>query len=127
MQYHGLESFRSADDISKRHSEPIIDMLALGQCPVVSVDCLKSPCVTLVPHLRSADEGVVEPDGGPLTWSPVRLAVDKVEFAWTDTTAGSSEVGQYTVVTKDGLTRVSLGGHHVVMMTQGLWGLLTTS
>ena len=61
------------------------------------------------------------------SWSPVRLVVDRVDFALPDTTAGSTEVGQYTVVTKDGLTRVSLGGYHVAMMTQGRWGLLLTT
>ena len=106
-----------------------MDILALGNCPEVSVDCLKSLCVALAPHLRSTHEVTAELDGGPLTWPPVRLPVDKVEFVWNDTTAGSIKIGQYTVVTKDGLTvtRVNLGGHHVATMTQGRWGLLTTA
>ena len=127
MQLHGLESLTSEENISARHLAPIMDILALGNCPEVSVDCLKSLCVALAPHLRSTHEVTAEPDGGPLTWSPVRLAVDKVEFVWNDTTAGSIEIGQYTVVTKDGLTRVNLGGHHVATMTQGRWGLLTAA
>ena len=127
MQLHGLESLTSEENLGNRHLAPIIDVLALGQCPEVSIDCLKSLCMALAPHLRSTSERMVEPDGGPLTWSPVRLAVDKVEFIWTDTTAGSKEIGQYTVATKDGLTRVSLGSRHMATLSQGRWGILTAA
>ena len=48
-----------------------------------------------------AYEVTADPDEGPLTLSPVLLAVDKMEFVCNDTAAGSIEIGQYTVVTKD--------------------------
>ncbi len=50
-----------------------------------------------------------------------------LDFVWTDTTAGSKAIGQYTVVTKDGLTRVSLGSRHVATLSQGWWGILTSA
>ena len=127
MRLHGLDSLTREDDVSNRHLGPITDMLALGNCPEVSVDCLKSLLVALAPHLRCTEERMAEPDGGPLTWAPVRLAAEMVEFVWTDTTAGSVEVGQYSIATNDGLTRVRLGGQHVATLTQGRWGLLTTA
>ena len=124
MRAHGLVSLTSSTDLAGRRTAPIADMLALGHCPEISTACLRSLCLALAPHLRSRTVLPEEPDRGPLTWEPVRLATDRVEFVWLDETAGTETLGQYTVTRRDGLAWIREGGRHIGTVTQGRWGLL---
>ena len=96
-------------DRAIRRTAPIADVLALGHCPTIAADCLRSLCLALAPHLRTRTELSAEPDGGPLTWAPVRLTGDKVEFVWLDETAGPEACGEYAATTRDGLVRIMEG------------------
>jgi len=126
MRAHGLVSLADSTDQTSRQTAPIADVLALGHCPSPATDCLRSLCLALAPHLRTnlKTEPRAEPDAGPLTWVPVRLAVDKVEFVCLDETAGTETYEEYTVTTQDGLARIREGNRHVATVNQGRWGLL---
>jgi hypothetical protein len=58
-------------------------------------------------------------------WSPVSLTRSKVDFHYTDDSAGVVEYGPYSVSTKDGLVRIMEGDRHVGIISQGRWSLLT--
>jgi len=124
MRAHGLMSLADSSDQASRRTAPIADVLALGHCPTIAADCLRSLCLALAPHLRTMIELPAEPDGGPLTWAPVQVTVDKVEFVWLDETAGTETCGEYTETTLDGLVRITEGDRHVATVAQGRWGLL---
>ena len=124
MRAHGLMSLADSSDQASRRTAPIADVLALGHCPTIAADCLRSLCLALAPHLRTMIEPPAELDGGPLTWAPVQVTVDKVEFVWLDETAGTETCGEYTETTLDGLVRITEGDRHVATVAQGRWGLL---
>ena len=127
MRAHGLVSLADSSHVASRRTAPIADIVALGHCPAISADCLRSLCLALAPHLGSATAPRADVDVSPLTWEPVRLAVDRVEFAWLDDTAGTETLGQYTATTRDGLTRIQEGDKHVATVSQGRWGLLKSA
>ena len=78
----------------------------------------------------------VEPaDSGPLTWDPVLLSTERVQWCFDNETAGADTVGGYTIRTKDWLVQIVEGVRHlataggaysqVLTMSQG-WGRGTT-
>ena len=109
MRAHGLVSLTNSTDLASRRTAPIADVVALGHCPGTAADRLRSLCLALAPHLQSRTEPLAEPDGGPLTWEPIWLRTDRVEFVWLDETAGTETWEQYTATTRDGLTRIQEG------------------
>jgi len=107
----------------QRSRAPVEDLLALGRCPETPVALLRRLCRWLAPSLRSATANIL--DGGPLTWAPVRLSVERVTFSFADETAGVVVVGDYSVRTKDGLVQVVRSdGCKVGTVHQGRWALL---
>jgi hypothetical protein len=127
MRKHGLVSTVTADDLSFRSTGPIWDLVTPGGHPDVPRDILHDLVMWLALQLRTVQtEDVADQEGqGPLMWSPVSLTRSKVDFHYTDHTAGVVEYGPYSVSTKDGLVRIMEGDRHVGTISQGRWSLLT--
>ena len=88
----------------RRSRAPIEDLLILGKRPETPAALLQQLCRSLAPSLRYV--APVVPDGGPLTWAPVRLSVEGVTFEFADRTAGMVVVGDYSMLTKNDLIQV---------------------
>ena len=124
MRKHGLVSTVTADNLSFRSTGPIWDLVTLGGHPDAPRDILHDLVMWLAPHLRTVQtEDVADQEGqGPLMWSPVSLTRSKVDFHYTDHTAGVVEYGPYSVSTKDGLVRIKEGDRRVGAMINHLSG-----
>ena len=120
----GLLSSSEATGWTDRQTVPIAELVQLGHYPEITVDCLRSLVLGLAPHLRTASLEPAGIDSGPLTWEPVRLATDRVEWGFDDGTAGTDTVGCYTIHTKDGPVRITEGARHIATLNQGRWRLL---
>jgi len=107
----------------RRSRAPVEDLLTLGRCTDTSVALLRRLCRWLAPSLCSVATDI--PDGGPLTWAPVRLSTERITFTLDDQTAGVVVVGDYIARTKDGLVQVVRSdGYQVGTVHQGRWALL---
>jgi hypothetical protein len=106
---------------------PIWDLVTLGGHPDVPRDILHDLLMWLAPHLRTVQtEDVADQAGqGPLMWSPASPTRSKVDFHYTDHTAGVVEYGPYSVSTKDELVRIMEEDRHVGTIYQGGSSLLT--
>jgi len=66
MRAHGLVSLADCTHRTSRRTKPIADVLALGHCPTIAVDCVRSLCLALAPHLRTTaqlPQPIEEPAG----------------------------------------------------------------
>ena len=81
--------------------------MELGRCPEITIAYLHSLVLRLAPHVRSTNIRLEPADGGPLTWEPVLLNTDRVEWCFDDGTAEIDTVGCYTIHTKEGLERIT--------------------
>ena len=107
----------------RRSRAPIEDLLTLGRRSETPAALLQQLCSWLAPSLRYV--APIVPDGGPLSWAPVRLSVEGVTFEFADQTAGTVVVGDYSVRTKNGLVQVvGADGCRVGTVHQGRWALL---
>ena len=97
------------------------DLLTLGRCPDTSVAgtvaLLRQLCRWLAPSLCSVATDI--PDGGPLTWAPVRLSIEGITFNLADPTAGVVVVGDYSARTRDCLVQLVRSNGYQVCTVHG--------
>jgi len=107
--------------------DPATDLIEIGQYAGASREQLLALTLWLAPSLWSCqDDDAPMADGGPLTWEPVRLSTDRVEF---DSTCLGAEVevhDGWTVTHQDSTTQIKGEGDLRVTVAQGRYRLLET-
>jgi len=82
-----------------------------------TVALLRQLCRWLAPSLCSVATDI--PDGGPLTWAPVRLSIEGITFNLADPTAGVVVVGDYSARTRDCLVQLVRSNGYQVCTVHG--------
>ena len=67
---------------------------------------------------------MVPVDFGPLTWAPVRLSVDNIEFDTSSLGAAVRMHGTFTATTRDSVTRIEKNGSQIGTVNQGRFRFL---
>ncbi len=61
--------------------DPVADLVEIGQCAEATRDQLLRLTIWLAASMLSCqDVAIAQVDQGPLTWAPVRLGVNNVQF-----------------------------------------------
>lgn len=125
LQQEGI-SMRAAEGDNRR-SSVIVDMFRNLGMSGHSGPSLHRLCLWLAPTLYTVSQGEGRADNifkenNPLSREHVSFVTDVSERD-----CAVQHIGSYTLVTKNGVTRVDdVAGRHIGTVNQGRWGLLTT-
>jgi ribonuclease HI len=105
--------------------DPVADLVELGLYAEATRDQLLRLTIWLAASMRSCrDVAIAQVDQGPLTWAPVRLSVNHVQF---DDSCLDAEVrihAAYKVTTKDSCTKIERDGSLIGTVNQCRFRLL---
>ena len=107
--------------------DPVIDLVEIGQYADATRDQLLRLTMWLATSMRSCrheDAAMAPVDHGPLTWAPVRLSVDNIEFDTSSLGAAVRMHGTFTATTRDSVTRIEKNGSQIGTVNQGRFRFL---
>ena len=107
--------------------DPIWDLVGLGTSGECSRGTMLDLTICLAPSLRDARRAdVVMEDTNPLTWEPLRLQQEGIEFVHAPRT-NVANYGSYTVISKDNLSRIERDGEYLATINQSRLGMLVSA
>ena len=108
--------------------DPVCDLVALGASGETNRDMMLDLTLYLAPSVRSVGRVDAQGDnGGQFTWQPIHLSRDRVEFTNSEPEESVITCGEYTIRSKDNLSRIARGDESVVVITQSRLRLLISA
>ena len=107
--------------------DPVTDLVEIGQYADADRETLLQLTIWLATSLRSCrdkDAEMALEDRGPLSWAPVRLSEENIEFDTSCLETAEARHGDFRLMTKDSLTRIERDGSIIGTVSQGRFRLL---
>ena len=117
----------SMENESTGRIDPVTDLVEIGQYADADRDTLLQLTIWLATSLRSCrdqDTEMALEDRGPLSWAPVRLSEEHIEFDTSCLETAEARHGDFRLMTKDSLTRIERDGSIIGTVSQGRFRLL---